>query len=276
MEYQKSIFDPKTNAERLANIDLSPLTESDKIDLYKHLRREARQTGVEYAWIWGRIFTDLKQKARHGQWQNLLAEAEENPRTVRQWMQLYRLYNSIHEANKHPSIISAISAKSLPKPKEEPKQIEQPERQPISNELATAAAKPVVDPIGTKIELEQAEQERQEAKQAIDITTGQETEWAKDHQPTAAEMLRAQEGRAEEPEPLTARDVQKKPMDREPKRNGRANVRLENGQLIAADDLYGADQVTIEVVDLMKMRGVTVKRTKHGHMRLVKKGEVIW
>ena len=249
---QKDIFDI-SETDKMDQMDFTGWTRERLGKLYDESSANFARRAIEHSWFWGKIFVAAKKNCLHGQWLDFLRDRDVSPRTASRLMKLYNGYAQIGQLGRFRSDDEALKALAPLKP--------------VSNELAKAAAMPIVNPVQAKTE---------NPVMVVDITTSEVVAAnPTDRQPTTEEQIRAQDGAPAETQSLTARDLQKQPMEREPNRDGNINGRIDNGRLVATEDIYVADKLTFEVADWMVSGGVSVKRRKHGHMRVIRKGEVI-
>ena len=269
-------FVTQSTEVNLKDIDLTGKTQNQLAELARSALGESlnlARRSVESAWCAGRFLERAKQNTKHGQWGAWVEDHGFSPDIVERVRKLYQLAPEIPQIAEFESVDQALrELKPAPKPK------------PVSNELAKAAAMPIVDPTGAKAKANQVEAERVQDKtgnpvMAVDITTGEVKEWnPTDKQPTPEEQLRAHEGAPTETQDLTARDLKKSGgVPTEPRKTMRRNMRYnaeENG-IEVLESLTLTDYVVISARDLFRMKNGYPVQGVGAEQVVYQKGEVI-
>ena len=155
----------------LLDIDLTGKTQAQLADLAHQALDESvslARRSVANAWFAGKILERVKQQLKHGQWSVWVNQQGFSLQIANRVRRLYRYDRQNVQIEQFGSVDEALKALA---PKREPKQIEQPEPQP--------------EPTRTEA--------TEQPKQAVDITTGEMTDFPTDRQPTAAEQIQAQD-----------------------------------------------------------------------------------
>ena len=92
---QNDIFSTVTEATKMENLYLAPMTLTQLGELYDESKATFARRMVEHSWFWGKIFANAKRQAVRGQWLDWLRDRDVSPSTAQRLMRLYKGYPQI-------------------------------------------------------------------------------------------------------------------------------------------------------------------------------------